>query len=558
MFRKLDCRAGHYGLLILTWAALCLPNLGGPSLWDIDEGNNSECAREMWRAGDWIVPTCNYQLRADKPVLLYWLQMSAFSLFGVGEFAARLPSALAALAAVLATYELGRRMFNPIVGLLAGLLLGSAVLFCAAAHFANPDSLLNASCLFALFFFWTDFAAGRRGWSPWSAVAAGVAALAKGPVGLILPATIGLLFLAWRGQLRRLLCWRLLTSFLVFLLVAAPWYVWVTVVTKGAWTVGFWNKHNVGRFTGAMESHSGSYFYYVLVLLLGCAPWCVFFALTAWYTLRQVSARPSTAPLEGSPNGQDQRPALQFLLCWFAVYFVFFSVASTKLPNYILPLYPAIALLTARFLDQWRRSEIRPPTWLIGTSLVCLALIGVAVILGTTAVSGALTLPGLRMRQMPGIETYALLAAPLLLGALAAAWMLLRGSHRTGVLVALTASSLLFTGAAAGWGAAAVEAWKAPRALVQSLPPDQTRRDTRVATYAYFQPSLIFYCRRQVLCLGSEQQVLDFLQEPLPSYLFVRADQWIAIEAKVRGPHRMLGKQRDFYQNCDVVVVTNN
>ena len=159
--------------MILVWAALCLPNLGGPSLWDIDEGNNSEAAREMWRAGDWIVPTCNYQLRTDKPVLLYWLQMAAFSVFGVGEFAARLPSALAALAAVLATYELGRRMFNTAAGLLAGLLLGGAVSFCAAAHFANPDSLLNASCLFALFFFWTRFRrrprrlvalVGRRRW----------------------------------------------------------------------------------------------------------------------------------------------------------------------------------------------------------------------------------------------------------------------------------------------------------------------------------------------------------------------------------------------------------
>ncbi len=557
MFRKLDCRAGHYGLLILAWAALCLPNLGGPSLWDIDEGNNAEAAREMWRAGDCIVPTCNYQLRTDKPALLYWFQMAAFSVFGAGEFAARLPSALAALAALLATYELGRRMFNPVVGLLAGLLLGGAVLFCAAAHFANPDSLLNASCLFALFFFWTDFAAGRDGWSPWSAAAAGVAVLAKGPVGLLLPAAVGFLFLAWRGQLQRLFHWRLLTGFLVFLLVAAPWYVWVTVVTKGAWTLGFWNKHNVGRFTGAMESHSGSYLYYIPVLLIGCAPWCVFFALTAWYTVRQAWARKSTTPVAESSNGRDERPALQFLLCWIAVYFVFFSIAGTKLPNYILPLYPAIALLTARFLDQWRRFEIRPSAWLIGASLACLALIGVALIVGTTAASGALTLPGLRTRQMPGMETYAILAAPLLLGSAVAAWLLFSGSSRTGAIVAVTAASLIFTAATAGWGAGAVEAWKAPRALAQTLPSDQTRRDSRVATYAYFQPSLIFYCKREVLCLDSERQVLDYLQAPLPSYLFLRADLWNVIEGKVRGPHRLLGKRRDLYQNCDVVVVTN-
>jgi 4-amino-4-deoxy-L-arabinose transferase-like glycosyltransferase len=452
---------------------------------------------------------------------------------------------------------LGRRMFNPAVGLLAGLLLGGAVLFCAAAHFANPDSLLNASCLFALFFFWTDFAAGRNGWSPWSAAAAGVAVLAKGPVGLILPAAVGFLFLAWRGQLGRLFRWRLLTSFLVFLLVAAPWYVWVTVVTKGAWTVGFWNKHNVGRFTGAMESHGGSYFYYIPVLLLGCVPWCVFFALTAWYTLRQAWPRKTIAPIAAPPNGLDERPALQFLLCWIAVYFVFFSISSTKLPNYILPLYPAVALLTARFLDQWRRSEIRPPAWLIGVSLACLALIGAAIIAGTAAASGALTLPGLKMRQMPGLETYAILAAPLLVGAATAAWLLLARSNRTGAVVAVLASSLSFTAATAGWGAGAVEAWKAPRALAQTLPSDQTRRDSRVATYAYFQPSLIFYCRREVLSLGSEQQVLDFLQQPLPSYLFVRADRWNEIEAKVRGPHHLLGKRRDLYQNCDVVVVAN-
>src|SRR5262245_34114014 len=92
MFRALNHRAAHYALLLAVTAALCLPNLGGPSLWDIDEGNNAEAAREMFESGNWVVPTFNGQLRVDKPVLLYWLQLGAYQVFGVNEWAARFPS----------------------------------------------------------------------------------------------------------------------------------------------------------------------------------------------------------------------------------------------------------------------------------------------------------------------------------------------------------------------------------------------------------------------------------------------------------------------------------
>src|SRR5262249_2053805 len=112
MFHMLHRRAGHYALLITVSAGLFLVNLGGPSLWDIDEGNNVEAAGEMMASGNWVVPTFNFELRTDKPALLYWLQIGAFHLFGVNEFAGRFPSALAALSTVLGTYELGRRMFG--------------------------------------------------------------------------------------------------------------------------------------------------------------------------------------------------------------------------------------------------------------------------------------------------------------------------------------------------------------------------------------------------------------------------------------------------------------
>ena len=191
-------------------------------------------------------------------------------------------------------------------------------------------------------------------------------------------------------------------------------------------------------------------------------------------------------------RGAGDRPAFQFLICWIAVYFVFFSASSTKLPNYILPLYPAVALLTARFLDRWRRGEVRPPAWLIASNLACLALIAVGLAVALLTVGGVLPVPVPRLRRLPGLEWYAGLGAPLLVGAAAAAWLLFHRGNRTGAVAAVLTASLLFTAGIGAWGASAVEAWKAPRALVEALPADQTRREVRVAAYAYFQPSLIF------------------------------------------------------------------
>ena len=99
MFRFISSTAVHLPILLIVAGILFFTNLGTPSLWDIDEGNNAEAAREMLEAADLVVPTFNYQLRVDKPALLYWLQMAGYRVWGVNEFAARLPSALAALAA---------------------------------------------------------------------------------------------------------------------------------------------------------------------------------------------------------------------------------------------------------------------------------------------------------------------------------------------------------------------------------------------------------------------------------------------------------------------------
>src|SRR5262245_52186761 len=167
MFQIPQTRLVHYLTLVAVTAVLFLPALGVPSLWDIDEGNNAETAREMLASDNWVVPVFNGALRVDKPILLYWLQLTAYRTFGVSEFAARLPSALAAMLTVLLTYELGRRLFEPRTALLGGVVLASSLLFCGSAHFANPDALLNACMVLTFLFFWIDWQRSDSYWLVW-------------------------------------------------------------------------------------------------------------------------------------------------------------------------------------------------------------------------------------------------------------------------------------------------------------------------------------------------------------------------------------------------------
>src|SRR5207247_1540204 len=193
-------------------------------------------------------------------------------------------------------------------GLLAGIVLVSSVQVCVLAHAATPDALLLAAVLLTFTLFWHGYRRDGRLWLVTTGPACGLAVLAKGPVGLALPAAVIGYFLLARREVGRFLDRRALIGVAGFLLVAAPWYVLVGVVTRGA----------LARAGGPIR----------------------------------VSGRGVTG-------------ATTFLLSWAAVWLGFFSLAQTKLPNYILPVYPPIALLIAKYLDGWRRgaTTINPAVW---------------------------------------------------------------------------------------------------------------------------------------------------------------------------------------------------
>ena len=466
-------RTCHYLLLLAVGSCLAFVNLGSPSLWDVDEGHNAQAAREMLESGNWIVPTFNFHLRVDKPALLYWFQIAAYQAFGINEFAARLPSALAAVLSVLAVYELGRSVYDPLTGLLAGLILTSTIMFCASAHFANPDALLNLCIILTLSFFWYGYSRSDPRWLVPAGAAAGLAVLAKGPVGLALPGSVILAFVSlngrWRMLWNRFLAW----GCLVFFIVVLPWYVWVGVATHMDFWRGFFLTHNVGRFQAAMEGHRGSIFYYPLSLLIGFTPWCVFLGPAIWNAAREWRY-PASAAARLSILKSSELPA-RFLCCWIAVYVLFFTASATKLPNYILPVYAPLALLTARTLERWRLNSLSWRPWVFNVSFASLALVGVGTFAGLLIAGGTIEVAIPSNRVLPALRQGTALGALPIFGACSAWWCSRR--QRRGMAVASVATAAVaLIGSCAAWGPVAVDPYKAAKPLRKPTYPDSQSR----------------------------------------------------------------------------------
>lgn len=543
MVRIWNNRFSHYILLLTVTAALTLPGLGSISLWDIDEGLNAEAAREMLESGDWVVPTFNFKPRTAKPALLYWLQALAYQRFGVNEFSARLPSVLAGAISVLLTYELGRRMFGPMTGLLGGAIAISTVQVSVVAHAATPDAILLAGFMLTMLLFWIGAANSRRHWTWLVGVGCGLGVLAKGPIGVVMPAAIiGYYFLAQR-QLRRLFDPRLLLGLGVTIAIAGPWYALVGAETRGRFLKTFWQMENVGRFLAPMDGHAGPVYYYPIVLLIGLAPWSVFL----WPIVRDTFGSLRS-------QGDQESDAVRFLVCWIAVFVGFFSLAQTKLPNYVLPAYPPLALLAARYLLRWRAGLAAEARWNMPAALIIFAMIGLGVAIGLTVLGGVLTPAVLANRVIDGLSKWAWVGIIPVIGAAAAAWCLRRG-RRAAVVTTFAAAAVAFVGLSSVLPVRAVDAAKACRPLVAAAGADRPTDEIRIANLGYFQPSLVFYCRREVSEIFSPQEALNLLRGPLPAYVFCPAE--IGEQLAKAGTYRVTGRHRDFYRGIDVVAVTN-
>ncbi len=393
-----------YSAIAWIWAGLWLLllcvlafgwRLGSIGLIDETEPLFAEAARQMTVTGDWVTPYFNEVTRFDKPPLIYWLMAIAYQTLGVHAWSARLPSALASAALVVAGFitlryfgfphpagvpdgrsqPLDVRSLPTTVNhqLWLSAWIGAGIMaftpeIIAWARTGVSDMLL-AGCmgLALLCFFWGYVHEHQRvtqhnwylGFFGWSALAV----LAKGPVGIVLPVLIIGAFVAYTHTWRSL--WRdvpWLWGGLLFLLISVPWYVLVIQANGQDYIDSFFGYHNLERFTEAVNDHSAPWFFYFLVTLVGFFPWSVHLpvaiARLRFWKLAEWRNQPRTAHLS------------VFLLLWFVVIFGFFTIAATKLPSYLLPAMPAAAMLMGQFWSYQVLGIVRSPRSVSRATLV--------------------------------------------------------------------------------------------------------------------------------------------------------------------------------------------
>lgn len=354
--------------VIAVSACVLLGNLGGWDLWNPDEPRYAQVAREMVESGHYIVPHLNSEPYPDKPPLYFWLVAACSRFFGdVTAVAARLPSVLSALGILVLTYVLGIRLFDSQTALLATVILFTAEQFFSVAVSVHLDMLLTLLTTGAIILLqsWYIRLPGGAPFLYAAYVCMGLALLTKGPVGLCVPLLSFFVFLSSKKEWRNLRHLRLGTGILLAAGIFALWLVPACLLGGEAYRNNILFAQTFGRMVDSY-SHQNPFYYYLLEFPIDFFPWSLFIPSVCIYIWAH----------------RDRLTEIRLPLAWFLSTFIFFSLISGKRSLYLLPLYPAAALLMAWFFTRMIREPSRPISRLVSVPfrILCVLLIGFGVV----------------------------------------------------------------------------------------------------------------------------------------------------------------------------------
>ncbi|MBL0744723.1 ArnT family glycosyltransferase [Chryseolinea lacunae] len=516
-------------ILLVLSVVVYFVNLGGTSIYILDEAKNAGCASEMLARHDPIVPTFNGALRTDKPPLHYYFMMTAYAVFGVNAFAARFFSAVAGIVLVMMMYVYVKRLRNESAAFFSALVLLSSLQLAVQFHLAVPDPYLIVCIAFCLLSFYTGFHHAPRH-ILWVYVAAGLAFLAKGLVAVVLPGVIILVYLLSTRQLTGA-CLRklnLLFGILIFCAIALPWYAAVGVATQGEWLREFFVGHNLERYTSTMEGHGGFPLAPFVILLVGMLPFSVFIVQSATLAVRE----------------KKENSFLWFCLITGVVFATFFSFSRTLLPSYPAPALPFVAILLGAFLERFVHhntfSSIK-----IKIALVVQSCLGVLIALG-----GCVAL--LHEKELNDLLPVLWIFLPLPIGSLVG-WYAYR-QHKNHHLVYAWAGSWMLVGVL--FFAVANPALDQKNPVAQSLPLlRSTYGDRKVVAYHLFNPSYVFNLQRVVDVIDSPVELHDRIKNGQKIVVLTRAEY--LHELPTTSPFRVVFRQRDLFESSETILLAN-
>lgn len=418
------------GLVVI--ASVWFLTLDARHLLRSDEGRYAEIAREMVATGDWVTIRYNGIKYFEKPPFQMWMTAFAFEAFGIGEWQARLWVALSGAFGLVVMVIAARRWFGPAVAMLSGAVLLAAPGWNLGSHFNSLDMGVSAALTGVLAGVLmaqhpSASSASRRRWMWFAWASMAVAVLTKGLIGIALP---GLVLVLYSAIARDLAIWRrihIASGALVLLAIAAPWFVLISLRNPEFAHFFFIHEH-WQRYLSNVHRRAGAWWYFVPLLVGGFLPWIGL----AW--------RVPAVVRDGS-RSTEFRPVL-LLAIWSAAIFVFFSASSSKLPGYILPVFPALAVILALALDrlsslQWRRH-------LIGAAVVVVAVLAAAPFADRLA-----NMPA-QAAAYRSFATWLAAGAALAIFGLAFAWRLRRGDAHASKIAYALAFFLMATAALRG------------------------------------------------------------------------------------------------------------